>query len=68
MEKVAGRLEVGLADDTRHIVISHPESKPDGNGVGHIILSPRHARHLANVLIDCAADAEAEATSRCSNP
>jgi hypothetical protein len=67
MEKVAGKLEVGLADDTRHIVIRLHDLKPDSNGEGRISLLPRYARHLANVLIDCAADAEAESTSRRSN-
>jgi len=61
MEKVAGKLEVGLADDIDQILISYPGLKPDANGVSHILLSPRHARHLANVLVDFAADAEAEA-------
>jgi len=68
MERVAGRLEVGLADDIRHVVIRHRDSKLDSNGVGRIFLSPRHARHLANVLIDYAADAEAKAISERTNP
>jgi len=59
MEKVAGKLEVGLIDDIDQIVISYPGLEPDANGVSRILLSPRHARHLANVLIDFAADAEA---------
>jgi hypothetical protein len=64
-ERVAGRLEVGLAKDSRRIVIICPDLKPDAKGSGQILLSPRHARHLANVLIDSAADAEArEAESR----
>jgi len=67
MERVAGKLEVGLADDIRHIVIRHHELKLDSNGVGRILLSPRHARHLANALIDYAAFAEAEAISKHSS-
>jgi hypothetical protein len=67
MEKVAGKLEVGLTEDICHIVIRHRESKRDRNGVGHIQLSPRHARHLANVLLNYAAHAEAEATRNHSN-
>jgi hypothetical protein len=63
-ERVAGWLEVGLANDSRRIVISCPDLKPDEKGCGEIVLSPRHARHLANVLIDSAADAEAKEAER----
>ncbi|MGB7264101.1 MAG: hypothetical protein WBC92_01225 [Terracidiphilus sp.] len=64
MEKIGGKLEVGLADNFDHIVISHRDLEPDVNGVSHILLWPRHARHLANVLIEYAADAEAKAAKR----
>ena len=60
MDRVAGVLEVGRTDDTHEIVISHPALKPDANGFGHIIISTRNARHLAQLLIEHAADAEAE--------
>jgi hypothetical protein len=52
MDKVEGFLEV---------VINHPDLKPDENGVGHIVFSPRPARMLANLLVKHAACAEAEA-------
>lgn len=61
MEKVEGILEVGRTDDTHEVVINHPDLKADANGVGHIVFSPRQARHLANILIKQASYAEAEA-------
>ncbi len=61
MDKVAGVLEVGRTDDTYEIVISYPALKPDANGFGHIVVLPRQARHLANLLIEQATYAEAEA-------
>ena len=60
-DKVQGFLEVGRTDDTHEVIINHPNLKPDENGVGHIVFSPRQARHLANLLIKHAAWAEAEA-------
>lgn len=60
MEKVAGFLQIDWRNDTHEIVISHPILTPDANGLVHIALIPRHARHLANLLIENAADAEAE--------
>jgi hypothetical protein len=62
MDKVAGVVEVWRTDDTNEIVISHPAFKPDADGMGQIVFSPRYARHLAHLLIEYAADAEAEAT------
>lgn len=61
MEKVAGKLEVSLTEDGNEIVIKHPDLKPDANGEGRIVFSPRHARHLANLLIENATEAEAGA-------
>jgi hypothetical protein len=61
MDKVAGLLEIARTEDTHQIVISHPALKPDDNGLGHIVLLPRQARHLANLLIENAGYAEAEA-------
>jgi hypothetical protein len=60
MDKVAGFLQIDRRDDTHEIVISHPGSKPDAEGLVHIILLPRHARHLANLLVEYATYAEAE--------
>jgi hypothetical protein len=60
MDKVAGILEVSRTDDTREVVIIHPDLKPDASGVGRLVFSPRHARYLANLLIEHAAAAEAE--------
>lgn len=61
MDKVAGFLEVGRTDDTHEIVIIHPEFRSDANGDGRIVFLPRHARHLASLLLIHAAHAEAEA-------
>jgi hypothetical protein len=61
LEKVAGKLEVSLTEDGNEIVIKHPDLKPDATGVGRIVFSPRHARHLANLLIENATEAEADA-------
>ena len=61
MDKVAGFLEVGRTDASHEIVIEHPGLKPDANGATRIVLSPRYARHLANLLIEHATYAEAEA-------
>lgn len=64
MEKVAGVLEVSRTDDTHEIVIVHPDLKPDATGVGRIVFSTRHARHLANVLLEHATEAEAAAARK----
>lgn len=61
MDKVAGFLEVGRTDDTHEVVIRHPNPKLDAHGAAHIVFSPRHARYLANLLIEHATYAEAEA-------
>jgi len=61
MDKVAAVLEVTRTDDTQEVVILHPDLKPDSSGVGRLVFSPRHARHLANLLVEHAAAAEAEA-------
>lgn len=62
MERVAGSLEVWLTLDTNEIVLSHPDLKKDAPGGGRIVFSPRHARHLANLLLAYAAAAEAESS------
>ena len=64
MEKVAGVLEVSRTEDTYEIVMVHPDLKPDASGVGRIVFSARHARHLANVLIEYATEAEAAAARK----
>ena len=61
MDKVAALLEVTRTDDTQEVVIIHPDLKPDASGVGRLVFSPRHARHLANLLVEHAVAAEAEA-------
>ena len=60
MENVAGILEVGLAEDGRHIAINRVGSKPDPNRSGRFELTPRHARYLANLLVEYATEVEAE--------
>lgn len=60
IDKIEGFLEVGRTEDTHEVVINHPDLKPDENGVGHIVFSPRQARNLANLLLKHAAWADAE--------
>ena len=62
MDRVAGMVEVWRTDGTHEVVISHPAFKSDSNGTGQIAFSPRSARHLAQLLIEYATDAEAEAS------
>ena len=58
MEKVAGIFEVYRTDDGGKIAIKHLGVKADTNGMSRIVLSPRQARHFANVLIMHAGEAE----------
>ena len=58
MERVAGILDVGISDDFREVVIDCSASLQSGTGAGRILLSPRYARYLANLLIDYAEEAE----------
>lgn len=58
MEKVAGHLEVFLTDDAQAIVIRQLDLKQPSGRQGQIVLSPRHARHLASLLIMNAEAAE----------
>ena len=46
----AGYLEVGR-DDKYQIIVNHPYLNPDENGVGHLVFSPRQARHFARLLL-----------------
>ena len=39
------------------IVVNHPDLTPDENGVGHIVFSPRQARHFAHLLLKHADEA-----------
>jgi hypothetical protein len=65
MEKVAGILEISRTDDGGQIAIRHPGRKTDANGLSHIVLSPRQARHFASVLTLLAGEVEdEEAASR----
>ncbi len=59
-ETVAGFLEVGRTDGCTTIVIKNLDWKVDRSGVGHVVLSPRQARHLASSLILHAEEAEAD--------
>jgi hypothetical protein len=68
VDKVAGFLEVARTDDTHEIVVSHPPLLSDANGLSQIVISPRHARHLANLLIEHATYAEAEADAAGKQP
>jgi hypothetical protein len=42
-------LEVGL-NLQGEVVINHPDLKPDADGVGHIVFSPKQANDLATLL------------------
>jgi hypothetical protein len=64
MERVAGVLQVRRSKDTNEIVIHHPGLKPGPDGAAEIVLSPRYARHLANLLLVQAAAAEEDASRR----
>ncbi len=61
MERVAGVLEVGRAEDTHEVVITYLTPTLDAKGALRIQFSPRHARHLANLLTENATYAEEEA-------
>ena len=63
MERIARSVEVWRNDDTNEIVISHPAFKTVENRIGQIAFSARHARHLAQVLIEFAADVDAQTCS-----
>jgi predicted Zn-dependent protease len=67
MDRVAGVVEVWRTDDTHEIVIHHPALKPNASGAAQIVFSPRNARHLAHLLMEHAAEAEAEATKENPN-
>jgi len=61
MDKVAGFLEVGRTDVTHEVVMRNLSPKLDAHGTARIVFSLRHARYLANLLIEHATYAEAEA-------
>lgn len=60
VDRVAGFWEVARVDDGFSVAIQHPEVKPDEEGMCHIELSPRQARHLASLLMMHAEEAEAQ--------
>ena len=62
MEKVMGGVEVGFASDDCHVLLAYREVKPNASGVRKVVLSPRSARYLANLLVDYATVAEANST------
>jgi hypothetical protein len=56
IDKIEGFLEVGRND--QHEVVINLDK--DRNGVGHVVFSPRQARHLAKLLLKHAEWADAE--------
>lgn len=61
---VAGHLQVGT-NGNGEVVVNHPDLKPDADGVGHIVFSPKQARILAAHLVKKSVEAEQEGnTSR----
>jgi hypothetical protein len=45
-----GTLEVGT-NGSGEVVVNHPDLKPDADGVGHIVFSPKQAQHFAFLLL-----------------
>ena len=64
MDRVAGVIDVSLTENTHEVVISHPASRPNANGIQEIVIMPRYARHLGNLLIEYAAAAEAKTKNK----
>jgi hypothetical protein len=64
VDRIADFLEICRAGHAQQIVIKHLDLKSDANRIGQIVLSPRHARHLASLLILHAEEAEAEAQEK----
>jgi hypothetical protein len=64
VERVAGVLEVYLTRDGSKIAISQCGVKADAIEMSRIVLSPRQARHLANVLIMHSDEAEEKTDER----
>jgi hypothetical protein len=62
MDSVAGMLEIWRTDDTHEIVINYCAANPDVGEPNKVVISPRHARYFASLLLEHAADAEAEAS------
>jgi len=54
-------IEVSLTDETPEVVMRYPASPSDAKGQHEIVILPRYARHLANLLIEYADAAEADA-------
>jgi hypothetical protein len=50
-EVPAGALMVGVSEDSREVIINHPDLEADANGVGHICFTPAQARNLARLLL-----------------
>ena len=57
-DKISGFLEVGT--QFGNVVVNHPDLKPDANGIGHIVFSPRQARSFARLLLKIAERAQHE--------
>lgn len=58
-DKVGGYLGIGR-NDSSEVFINHPDLKPDGNGVGHIVFSANQARMLAELLLKHANEIDPE--------
>lgn len=67
LEKVILGLEVGLTNDRCRVEIVHRDTAQNSSGTGSIVLLPRHARYLANLLVDYATEAEDIGTDCDSN-
>lgn len=61
MDCVGGVFEVSRTEDTHEIVMSGVDRNGNPGELNRVVLSSRHARYLASVLLEHAAYAEAEA-------
>jgi hypothetical protein len=59
----AGFLEVGSLG--YEVVVNYHDLTPDKDGVGHIVFSPRQARHFARLLLKHADTALKEYRRQC---
>jgi hypothetical protein len=58
MDTIAGVIEVMLAEESHEIVVRFSGSTADVHGKHKIVIMPRYARHLAQVLVEYAEIAE----------
>lgn len=67
MERVTQGLEVGLSSDSCCVEIVYRGVHPKPTRASSIVLLPRHARYLANLLVEYASEAEEMSTEKGSS-